>query len=507
MDGVLLGDIFFGKLDGMSESNKNNFNEFFYKGNSSYKQLVDDDSCFVICGRKGTGKTILAKYYAKELAKKNMVSTFIDANDILLSQLKEIQGENIERYKISAFVEYVILYEMAKTIINKKKVFVEKESFLKRKKLKKHIKELEIFMDERDCKSNYKIKEFSKETIQEIAATSELSLLKKSKAKSSLANKKTNLSCYVQNEFYSITENIKSKIIKITQNTSVTLVFDDLDEYADNIRTNDNFQHLILKLIYASRAINNEFKSENDYNPNKIFILMRSDILDSLHTEASNLQKINDCTIRINWLENLGESVKDNELIKMVLTKVKASSVKFSNMTFEQLFEKIFPPTIGGKETVKYFLEHTHGRPRDIVDMLNIARSKNKLAEKFTEAMFIKTEKEYSKSFKKSLLNEMSLYYDTQKIDECFNLLSFMSKQTFRIKDVEEVLDKYKKQLRNVSSAMEFIDIAYSFGIIGFHAKVDGKKYTYFSYREDGKEMINYNSKFTIHFGLIASIN
>lgn len=67
---ITLKDIYLGRADGSQEAEEYNFENFFYRGNNKYDLLNDDSSKFIISGRKGTGKTILAKYFEKEKIKK-----------------------------------------------------------------------------------------------------------------------------------------------------------------------------------------------------------------------------------------------------------------------------------------------------------------------------------------------------------------------------------------------------------------------------------------------------
>ena len=60
-----LDDIYIGKADDESESTNSKFMDMFYTGNNKVKELIDK-SKFIISGRKGTGKTVLARYFLKK---------------------------------------------------------------------------------------------------------------------------------------------------------------------------------------------------------------------------------------------------------------------------------------------------------------------------------------------------------------------------------------------------------------------------------------------------------
>ena len=64
-DNIILSDIFIGNPDGLSEARNKKFDTLFYNKNNKYQLLQADPSKFIITGRKGTGKTLLGKYYEK----------------------------------------------------------------------------------------------------------------------------------------------------------------------------------------------------------------------------------------------------------------------------------------------------------------------------------------------------------------------------------------------------------------------------------------------------------
>lgn len=502
---IRLKDIFIGKSDGLSESARDDFEKLFYKGNNSYTSLVTDESKFIISGRKGTGKTILAKYYEKEQINKGMIASFSNANDVLLSQLIEIEGENLDNYKISAFVKYVIYYELAKLIIENEDIIIKNTKKFYRRKVKKKIRELKLFLEERNCASNYRIKQFTKESLEEFTSDTLAALnLSKSNFKSSIMSKFQNKKnqTYEKNPYYFIIDKLESFVKYLIKDTSVSLIFDDLDEYAEKINNNNAFQQLILKIIQVSYDINNQLNIAQKDKKSKILILIRSDILENLQTKASNLNKIlSDSQIKINWITN-DSSTEDNELMDLILTKIKNSSVSLRGESNKEIFHRFFPTMINNKSTGKYLIEMGHGRPRDIIDMLNIVKQKYKEEKCFKEYMFNQVAKEYSRNFIDSLKNEMSIYYSSEKINECFNLITFMKKDIFNIDHVVDTIEAYETRLSNIESGMEFVDITYRFGIIGNRIKHAGKNYTFFKYREDGHDLPDYHAKFIVHNGM-----
>ena len=84
MSNFTLDDIYIGCTDGVKEaaSKKYNFTDLFYTGNCKYEEITKSNN-YIISGRKGTGKTILAKYLEKMQVDKNIFlkSKYINLTD------------------------------------------------------------------------------------------------------------------------------------------------------------------------------------------------------------------------------------------------------------------------------------------------------------------------------------------------------------------------------------------------------------------------------------------
>ncbi|MFK3936761.1 hypothetical protein ACI2JA_04520 [Alkalihalobacillus sp. NPDC078783] len=62
---VPLSKLYIGNIDGEQESSRDNFEQLFYTKNSKFDEIMQPEK-FIISGRKGTGKTILANYIVKK---------------------------------------------------------------------------------------------------------------------------------------------------------------------------------------------------------------------------------------------------------------------------------------------------------------------------------------------------------------------------------------------------------------------------------------------------------
>ena len=94
MEKITLSDIEFGYADGDTESRLENFLDLFYTGNNKYEEIMDNNH-FIISGRKGTGKTILAKYIQLKHNKKLYITKYEKLNKMYLEEYIHMENPDI----------------------------------------------------------------------------------------------------------------------------------------------------------------------------------------------------------------------------------------------------------------------------------------------------------------------------------------------------------------------------------------------------------------------------
>ena len=63
MENIKIKDLHIGNANGITEASNKGFENYFYTDNRYYESLVNNKEKYIIAGKKGTGKTLLAKYY------------------------------------------------------------------------------------------------------------------------------------------------------------------------------------------------------------------------------------------------------------------------------------------------------------------------------------------------------------------------------------------------------------------------------------------------------------
>ena len=493
---IKLENIFVGDPDGLAEARKERFNEYFYKKNKKYEELRETQGKFIVTGRKGTGKTLLAKYYEMQVRKEGVAIEYIDKDKVLFRQLQAIGNGDIQQRERGVFIQYALIREVWDLILKNKEVVLKDKNFLGRIKFRFKMKKFEEMLDKNNIlnfeKIGIKVSDENTLGAKILPRKGELS----SQIKESIED------TYAKGSYYNKIDELQEEILELIGTTKVSLIIDDLDEYDERIAINSSFSKFLSKFIEVTYKFNLALQEKS--KESKIILLFRSDLFRFLHNDSTNLNKyVVNSQVNLNWLKDGNTSVPENHiLMDMIFNKVRTSVKELKDYSNKELFDLLFPDKIKGRETLRYMLNFSHGRPRDIVNLLNKIIAKYPKEKKFTNDMFLDVEAEYSKDFCNELRNEMSLYYGSDYINACFSMLSLIRKRNFWRQEAENILKK-NKQLSIIDDLDKALEMLYRYGAIG-NMKIinkNGHKF-YFGYREDGSETLNYMEKFTVHFAL-----
>ena len=137
-ENVKLEKLYFGDVDGEREAAREDFKNLFYNNNDKYNDILDG-SKFLIIGKKGSGKTYLAKYICLKLnERKNNSCKIMDSSNFNLQKLIDLSGRSFQKGEAELFWKWIILLDFSYEIIKRNKI-LKYIPFTKYRKLRKFI--------------------------------------------------------------------------------------------------------------------------------------------------------------------------------------------------------------------------------------------------------------------------------------------------------------------------------------------------------------------------------
>lgn len=530
-------DIDLGAADGEKESHNEHFVDLFYKKNKSYQKIIDDPYTFIISGRKGTGKTILAKYIEAVLPKRNnSICKVINSSNINLEIMKQKGYETLNETEQQTFFKWYFLNEIAKIILRsdiKARNIIgtsKSQKYWKLFKVKRQIKCLEKFFEEY-YDTNSMFKRSNRNESNSLTEETHITLAQMQKILGMVLNNTTpntpevgisgkDVSSYseqntsVKKKYFDVIEELSDIVCNICIYINVVILFDNFDELSEKILPDSKITISFIRMINAAKELNTllaktHIKEDKIYN--KIILCMRTDMLKVLNKESSNLNKyLIDGEVELYWGGQV-EKPWEHALMALILNKIRKSVKELANMSNEKIYTRFFyEPVDGGKSVIQYLLNYSFERPRDIITFLNIIKKNNPEATYFSATMFKNAFPTYADKFLGELQNELSLYYKREEIDNYFELITHFAqthkKVAFRYEDLETYLKDKESQYPYIQSLDEFLETMYKFGVIGNtwgqkkQEKNARSRYLYsFAYKYNGLAKPNKEIRFTIH--------
>lgn len=498
---VKLKKIFIGEIDGESEAIKrDDFENLFFNQDDKYKKLLSGDK-FLIKGRKGTGKTYLAKYICVKInSTKNKYCKICDASSFNLQRLIDIKGRDFIKGEHELFWEWIILLHFSDAILDQHPI-LSRTPFTKINKLYKFKKNKYP-----NPESVFENSSYSK-TLNEV---SKLSANKKELPMSAALESSSSInSSFNRKEYYQNLEYLHGLVIDIlSSKCNITLIYDDLDSIEANTHIDSFYIDLLSGLLKSVKKLNLEIASKGNTD-SKLIIALREDILSYMQDYNTNLNKITSSNfVDLYWLDKGNSSEPHNHpLMKLILSKIKKSTTEYSKLTNKRVYDILFPKKIKEKDVIYYLLDHSFGRPRDIIKFLNIIQDNHGSSCDFKPKYFSDCMKEYSNWFYDELRNEISIHSNCEFLRESLELIKNIRKIHFTVADAEKV---YTNNIQNYSHIHDIHDALrsmYKLGVIGNswatnHGNDKLKYHHSWAYRYDADSEPDFAKNFTVHSAL-----
>lgn len=505
MKNFTLSKLQLGKNDGKKEARLSEFENLFYDFNNIYYKAISEFN-FLVLGRKGTGKTLLAELIKKRADNiDNWICKLDNYKRFNIEELKKLKsntGMTADEYV--PIWEWIILIELGKLLI--------------------------LHAVDKTSDEYYQLKKFFETNSFDLQLNSfkTLEITSQSKIKGGLKvpflstdgeydkNKKGSSGNYL--DYLSSLKDVVFKLFQYQSNQKYTLIYDELDS---KFKNNSDYKNSIISLIKAANDINEYFSECCSFKIEvKVMIFLREDIFNLLNDYDLNKIK-EDCSLTLNW----GSNIEINSpLIDMVVNKIKGSYPAFKKLDGDDVIKLLFgdvtykfkskaykskkSTTIDRKiNPFNYMLTRTFLRPRDIITYLNKIIEKHPNDKKFEGKYISDLENRYSDYFWDEIRNELKGHLTDQEIDSISSLLYKFSKEVFFFSELESY---YKERIDQFGelNIKKCITLLYNFSALGNtkYNKIRRKNFQTWAYREDNIE-VNFEEKLTIHQGLRKRFN
>lgn len=469
-----VSQIFLGENDGKKEAlYHSDFINYYFNYDNIYEKTLEPKT-YLVLGKKGTGKTLLAEYIKKK-AKDNYgwFCTISSYKSFRFHELRTLASRDIKPNEYMSIWEWILLMEISKLLLNDEELLETEEG----EKLSRFIK------------NNYGSLSLDMNKVVEITKNKGISFGLKSLLLNATNSVKSQSGSYLE-----YIDDLKSTVISLLRksNNRYTVIFDELD---DQFRNDDIFKSNIISLIKVADNLNILFL-ENDINA-KFILMLRTDIFYILNdTDLNKIESVN--SIKLDW----GNTVtKYSPLFKLILNKVRKSVPEFSNTSDKELFNILFPQKINYRSPEEFILGRTFFRPRDLITYLTYIIKKYPNSKYFGDKGFLELEGLYSEYFVKEIRNELKGHLSDLEIDESLLMLKQYKKANFYYKDIKEY---YKERVELYPSIKleKTLKVLFDFGLLGnkWYDAMDKRYYYSWKYRKNVE--VDFDKQFVTHLGV-----
>lgn len=459
-------DFYFGAPEAEGETVKgHSLTDYF----EDYLDILGDlqKGKFIFVGRKGVGKSAIAKFIKDKSHQSNdSYATILRLSDLNFE--KQVQRKNDTGDFTEFLFEWLILLNAVKLVVKNQGGKYTSEYEKLRKFLERNTGSAEIDKFQLDAKF--------------ISSGGEVSFGGLLHVFGGVFKK------YVSDHltkapFYKLINPLK-EILKIileypaNNELELWLMFDDLDISYDINSDIDNQN--IMKLLRIAKQYNNEIFCNCRA---KILIFIRDDVRDFIVSKYSDSAKIfNSYEISINWYNRMKEN--DNPLKKMAQKRIGLNFQKHNIMYENDAWGTLIKNHDLGisKTSFKYVLDFTFYRPRDIITFLKTvstdvyhypidARNLKKIIKKYININILE------------IKSELSLFFNETEKDKIFNeLFRFIANRTKSSQ--EDVIKKIEDLVFNMESK-SVLNILMSYSLLIYQNRSGD---VFFTYRESNLE-------------------
>ena len=359
---------YFGATEAEGENNGNLCLTNYFR---DYLEILDNLKFgrFVFTGRKGAGKSAIAKFIKdKSEESDDCHATILRFSDFELEKI--IQSSEIDSDYERLFFEWLIMVNLVKLIVkNKSALYTEEYSKLQR------------FLD-----SNSGLVNIDKQQIVEITKNNggEVKFGVLTNSFGGVLKRYFGVTT-TKAPFYKMIAPLKEIIqiildFEVNKNTEFWILFDDLDLHFNADEALDNLR--IIELIRIAKNFNNELFKNNHA---KVVVFLREDMKQSIVTKFPDSAKLfSSYEVNIKWYNHdlFLENENSIPLKRLVNRRIKLNFQKHNiNFNEQDPWNSLFKVENYNdavlKSSFKYVADFTFYRPRDFVTFLSLIGQEN----------------------------------------------------------------------------------------------------------------------------------
>lgn len=430
----------------------------------------------ILLGRKGTGKTAVARHLVNDADKSwNKWASILSFRDVPVKLLEEFADANYSQSgRFDLLWKFIFLIELGKLVIKDETIDPDAKQKIEALILQVHpdlASSPEVYL-RRTRERGFSI------------GTEGAKVTERTSSDGTIAK----LAPYVA----SLNTTIKS-VARLE--CKYTCVIDELD---DSYSNSSDYFDLLIGLFKAAMDLNSGFSQE--WKPLQVVVAIRDDIFRMLTYSDKN--KWSDLAKNLEWIPGLRERLFDSDLFNLINLRIGASLV--DEPTIDEDYWNCIFDNHAVKSDLKpfqYILSRTFYRPRDVIqfckDIQNEAAHQKK--EKFDKASILGAEESFSNWLVEELIDEMHI-----KLPVIRDLLEALKRHGHPTFKQEDLL----ASMRAVGIPQEadisgYLETLYEFSVIG---QFDGDdSVPIFRYRNPMRRFER-GRKYSIHYGLRSAL-
>ena len=489
--GADTSDMFIGSPEAESEATNTpiKLSEFFEDYLNIFQPLNEEK--FIIVGRKGSGKTAVGEaIYNLSQSSPNVFCKFIKKTDIDVEYIVQIGQENGYTIKVSLLYKWLMLTHMLDLLTQNEKL----TNHPAMNHLRKFVNRNRGFIDIR------------KGEVVEMMRKSGFSVGVEylNRALTAMGSKEITVK-ESKPDFTKLLPGLEMVVLDLMQHDTdnqYIIIFDDLDVgYSTKVQSNIDTMAELLRMV---RYFNVDCLGRRNID-SKVLVLLRDDIEKSVLFTADMGKIFNAYAVELNWYEDCYRYDEKNLMLRQFINKrikvnfqkkgyvINNQSDPWTSFVDEQSF-------YGGKTGVKYILDYTFFRPRDLILFFKDINTMKLPLPLSSDTIKKNLLGRYAVAMVKDLKGELSLANDKDAVEKVFKTLrNFSNRDPFTYDDLYDAL---KTQRISEDDIPELIESLFEYSLIGNFESGN----VLFKFREGAVENLEINKEmnFILHYLLQA---